>query len=77
MIKLKIVMSKQKITNNANLSDATLSTSKFVRMPQPSKRRSLAIHPTANEIADIIKNQQLRTKPAIEIYRPPSNNLLE
>lgn len=70
-------MAKQMLSNN-NLCGATSSgltrERSFVRTPQPNKRRSLAIQSTANEIADSIQNQQLRSKPAIEIYRPPSND---
>lgn len=39
----------------------------FVRTPQANKRRSLAY---TSETIDT-----MRTKPAIEIYRPPSNDL--
>lgn len=50
----------------------------FVRTPQASKRRSLAFQSAANEFVDTIQNQQLRgSKPAIEIYRPPSKILLD
>lgn len=70
-------MAKQLLSNN-NLSGATSSghltrERSFVRTPQPNKRRSLAIQSTTNEIVDTIQNQQFRSKPAIEIYRPPSN----
>lgn len=65
---------------NGNLCGATSSgltrERSFVRMSQAAnKRRSLAIQPMTNEIIDTIQNQQLRPKPAIEIYRPPSNDL--
>lgn len=59
---------------NGNMSGITRERS-FVRMSQAAnKRRSLAIQPMSSEIADAIQNQQLRSKPAIEIYRPPSNS---
>lgn len=63
---------------NADLSGATPSgltrERSFVRMSQAAnKRRSLAFQPL--ETLDTLQNQQLRSKPAIEIYRPPSNFL--
>lgn len=65
---------------NADLSGATPSgltrERSFVRMSQAAnKRRSLAFQPMSSETLDSIQNQQLRSKPAIEIYRPPSNLL--
>lgn len=61
-------MAKQMISNN-NLSGSTPSgltrERSFVRTLQPNKRRSFA------------DDQQLRPKPAIEIYRPPSNSVLK
>lgn len=64
---------------NGNLSGATSGLTRersFVRMSQATnKRRSLAIQPMTSETVDIMQNQQLRSKPAIEIYRPPSNDL--
>lgn len=60
-------MANQTISNTTGLG-LTRERS-FVRTQQANKRRSLA-----NEIVDTIQNQQLRTKPAIEIYRPPSIN---
>lgn len=62
---------------NADLSGATPSgltrERSFVRMSQAAnKRRSLAFQPMSSET---LENQQLRSKPAIEIYRPPSNVL--
>lgn len=64
---------------NANMSGAKSSgltrERSFVRMSQAAnKRRSLAIQPMSSEL-DALQNQQLRSKPAIEIYRPPSNGL--
>lgn len=60
---------------NGNLSGATSGLTRersFVRMsPATNKRRSLAIQPMTSETVDIMQ----RSKPAIEIYRPPSNDL--
>lgn len=62
-------MAKQMISNNCGATSSGLTRERsFVRTPQPNKRRSLA----SEFIVDTLQNQQFRSKPAIEIYRPPS-----
>ena len=59
------------MANQMTASPGLTRERSFVRTQQPNKRRSLAI--SAHETDDAI--QHLRSKPAIEIYRPPSNVL--
>lgn len=64
------------IISSSNLNGAASSgltrERSFVRTSHANKRRSLAIQLTNNEVVD---NMQNRSKPALEIYRPPSNSL--
>lgn len=63
-----VSQSKTMQTNLVAGEKSTLTRERsFVRTPQQIKRRSLAFQQ--------IEHQQMRSKPAIEIYRPPSKNL--
>lgn len=59
-------MANQMMSSGVTPSGLTRERS-FVRTPQTNKRRSLAM--TSDTI------DTFRLKPAIEIYRPPSNDL--
>lgn len=73
-------MANQMVSNGKNVQDFVVGGAasgltrerSFVRTPQQNKRRSLAFnHQPVNSMQHDIA-QQLRSKPAIEIYRPPS-----
>lgn len=71
------MVSKGENIQNCLVGGATSSGStherSFVRTIHQNKRRSLAFQSAMPMQHDSVHQQQMRTKPAIEIYRPPSN----
>lgn len=63
--------SHQMLSNGKNGHEFATSLSSE-RTPQQHKRRSIAFQSTNSLKHDTMQQQQLRSKPAIEIYRPPS-----
>lgn len=57
---------------NAGEKSTLIRERSFVQTPQQNKRRSLGFQSTRMVQNESVQNQQMRSKPAIEIYRPPS-----
>lgn len=69
----QMVLSGKKVHDEASSSGLTREQS-FARVPQQNKRRSLTFQ-SANSIQHESLHHQMRSKPAIEIYRPPSKKI--